>query len=79
LVVIKNNPIFASLNNIIKSNTMARKVYVEVKVKLIINIDEGTTVEDVLSEMEYEFTTSTDVNADIDSTEILGFEITDSK
>jgi len=58
---------------------MARKVYVEVKVKLIINIDEGTTVEDVLSEMEYEFTTSTDVNADIDSTEILGFEITDSK
>jgi len=78
-VVIKNNPIFASLNNIIKSNTMARKVFVEVKFQLVINLNDDTSVEDVLNEMEYEFTAPTDVNADIDNSEMLDFEISDSK
>jgi len=58
---------------------MARKVFVEVKFQLVINLDEDTTVDDVLNEMDYEFTAPTDVNATIENSEMLEFEITDSK
>ena len=58
---------------------MARKVFVEVKFQLVINLNDDTSVEDVLNEMEYEFTAPTDVNADIDNSEMLDFEISDSK
>jgi len=55
-----------------------RKVFVEVKVKLIINMDEGIDLDDVISEMEYDFSDTT-THADIEDTEILDYEITDSK
>ena len=57
---------------------MARKVIVEVKVKLVINMDEGIEVSDVINELEYDFTSTVD-GADIEDTEILDHDVTDSK
>lgn len=57
---------------------MARKVTVEVKVKLIINLDEGIEVSEVINELDYDFTSNTDGVA-IEDTEILDHETTDSK
>jgi hypothetical protein len=53
-----------------------RKVYVEVKVKLIINCDEGLEISQIIDEMDYSFTTG---KAEIEDTEILDHEVTDSK
>ena len=55
-----------------------RKVYVEVISRLIINMDDGVEVGDVISEMDYNFVSGSD-GADIIETEIRGFEVTDSK
>ena len=58
---------------------MSRKVYVDVNVRLIINVDEGQDVEEVLENMDYDFMASPRSNADIVDTEIKEWEITDSK
>ena len=57
---------------------MARKIYVTVTTRLIINADDDKNISDVLSEMDYDFTSNTD-GADIEDTEILNWEVTDSK
>lgn len=57
---------------------MARKVYVNVTTRIIIDMEEGIEVSDVISEMDYNFTSNTD-NADIVDTEISDFEVIDSK
>lgn len=57
---------------------MARKVYVEIKVRLIINADEGVDVDEVLDEMDYNFISTTE-GAEIEDTEILEQETTDSE
>ncbi len=57
---------------------MARKVTVEVKVKLTINMDEGIEVSEVINELDYDFTSNTD-GADVEDTEITDHEVTDSK
>lgn len=57
---------------------MARKIYVTVTTQLIINADDDQNISDVLSEMDYDFTSNTD-GADIEDTEILNWEVTDSK
>ena len=60
-----------------------RKVYVELKVKLIINADDGVDIGDVINELDYSFEvppeSAIDMSADIEDTEILDYEITDSK
>jgi hypothetical protein len=56
-----------------------RKVTVEVKVKLVINMDEGLEVSDVIDEMEYDFTANNEGAAYIEDMEILDHEVTDSK
>lgn len=61
-----------------KGKIMSRKVYVEVKTRLIINIDEGTEVSEVIEEMSYDFDSRTD-GADIEDVEIRDFEVKDSK
>jgi hypothetical protein len=67
------------LNKIIKGATMSdRKVYVNVTARLIIRADEGVDIEEVLSEMDYSFT-STTTGAEIEATEIEDTEVTDSK
>ena len=55
-----------------------RKVYVEIKSRVIINMDEGVEVSDVIEEMDYDFTSQTE-GADIVDTEIRDYEVTDSK
>jgi hypothetical protein len=57
---------------------MARKVYVTVKTKLIIEVEEGIEIDQVISDMDYSFISNTD-DADIIDTEILEHEVTDSK
>ncbi len=57
---------------------MARKVFVELKVRLVLTMEEGIEVSDVVNELEYDFTSTVD-GADVDDTEILDHEVTDSK
>jgi hypothetical protein len=57
---------------------MARKVYVTVTTRLIIEMEEGIEVNEVIQEMDYNFTSKTD-NAEIVDTEITDHEVTDSK
>ena len=55
-----------------------RKVYVEAKVKLIVRVDEGTEVSEVMDEMDYGFMDTTG-KATVEDTEIVDYEVTDSK
>lgn len=57
---------------------MSRKVYVEVKVKLILNMDEGVEVDEVINEMDYNFTSTVD-GADVYDSSIMDYDVTDSK
>jgi hypothetical protein len=59
---------------------MARKVYVELKTRLVINLEEGENVEDVIQEMDYDFSYSPDdAENRIVDTEIIDYEVTNSK
>jgi len=57
---------------------MSDKAYVTVTVKLIIRKDEDASINKILSEMSYDFTDTTG-EADITETEIVDWEVTDSK
>lgn len=55
-----------------------RTVTVEVKVKLTMKVDEGTEIQTIIDEMDYDFTDTTG-SADIEDTQILNHEVTDSR
>lgn len=55
-----------------------RKVTVELKVKLLINADEGKEISDVIDEMGYNFVYS-EPGAEIIDSEIEDYEVTDSR
>ena len=57
---------------------MSRKVYVNVTVRLVIRADEGVDISNVIDEADYSFM-SNNPGADIEDTEIVNTEITDSK
>ena len=57
---------------------MARKVYLEVKVKVILNLDDDTEVSKAMEEVDYDFRSNSKY-FDVVDTEILDYEITDSK
>lgn len=57
---------------------MTRKVTVEVKAKLILDLEEGVAVGDVISEMDYAFVPCLDHGSLVDS-EILDWEVKDSR
>ena len=57
---------------------MSRKVYVEVTSRLIIHMDEGIEVSEVMENMDYNFTYVED-RAEIVDTEIRDWEVKDSK
>ena len=57
---------------------MARKVYVDVKVRLILNLDDNIEVAEVIQEMDYRFN-STDDRFTVEDEEIVDYEVTDSK
>ncbi|WP_291395323.1 hypothetical protein [Acinetobacter sp.] len=58
---------------------MARKIYVNVTVRLIIRADEDQNIDEVLENMDYNFTASESDDADIEDTEITDWELVDSK
>lgn len=53
-------------------------MYVEWSVRLTIIAEEGIELSEIISEMDYNFISKTK-DADIYSTEFLGYELTDSK
>ena len=57
---------------------MARKVYVNVKVRLILNLDDGIEVAEAIQEMDYRFN-STDDRFTVEDEEIVDYDVTDSK
>ena len=57
---------------------MSRKVYVNVTTRIIMEMDEGIEVSEVISEMDYDFTPMTEGVEFLD-TEIREHEVTDSK
>ena len=57
---------------------MTRKVTIEVRTKLLICIDEGVEVSEVMDEMDYDYSDMTG-KADVENCEILDYEITDSR
>ena len=57
---------------------MSSKVTVALKVKLVMTIDDGVDVGDVIGDMDYEFIDQT-TQATIEDTEILDYDVVDSK
>ena len=57
---------------------MSRKVEVEIKVKVSIIADEDIEIGTVIDEMEYEFNDTT-TKATIEDTEIIEYEVRDSR
>jgi len=57
---------------------MARKVYIKVEFKIIVDMDDGTEVAEIMDEMKYSLESCTDA-ADIIETEMVDYEVTDSK
>lgn len=57
---------------------MSRKVTVELQVKLTLIVDEGVEVAHVINELDYDFTDTT-TQATIEETEILDYDIIDSR
>ena len=55
-----------------------RKVYVQVTMQLILEMDDGIEVSQVISEMETNITSKT-AGADIMDVDLLTHEVTDSK
>jgi hypothetical protein len=55
-----------------------RKVYVELKMKLVVRVDEGVEVSEVIDELEYDFKDTT-TKATVEDMVILDYEVTDSK
>lgn len=58
---------------------MSRKVQVNITMKAILRIDEGKSVEDVINELDYTLFPSESSNCSVEDTEILDYEVVDSK
>lgn len=55
-----------------------RKVYVNVNVRLIMNLEEGVSVDDAINEVEYDFNLDPD-HGEVVDTEIMDYQVEDSK
>lgn len=55
-----------------------RKVTVKLEIRLVMLVDEGVEISDVVNELDYEVSDTTTA-ADVLDTEITGHEIVDSK
>jgi len=55
-----------------------RTVEVEIKTKITMIVDEGVEIGSIIDELEYDFTDTTS-KAIIEDTEILDYEVIDSK
>ena len=56
-----------------------RTVTVNVVVKIRMSMDEGIEVGDAIDEMDYEFNPSSDHSVTVEDTEIISYEVIDSK
>jgi hypothetical protein len=56
---------------------MARKVYVKVEVKVILNLDDDMEASKAMEEIDYSFDSGE--GFDVLDTELLDYEVTDSK
>jgi hypothetical protein len=56
---------------------MYRTVTVEVKVKLVMKVNEGVEIAEVVDEMDYRFNLPS--TASLDDSEILDYEVKDSR
>ena len=57
---------------------MSRKMQVEVKVRLSIRADDDIELSEIMDEIDYNFSDTT-TKAEVEDTEILDYEVTDSK
>ena len=57
---------------------MLRKVYVEAKIKLIGEVEEGVSIDHIIGDMEHEFRFIGEEAAILDS-EVIDFQVVDSK
>ena len=57
---------------------MSRKVYIELKVKVIATLEDGVEVGEFVQEINYNIR-STDDLGEVNDTEILDYEVKDSK
>ena len=55
-----------------------RKVTVKLEMKIVMSVDEGMEISEVIQELDYQVTDTTTA-ADIMDTEILDYEVIDSK
>lgn len=55
-----------------------RKVTVKLEMRLVMLVDEGVEISDVVNELDYQVKDTT-TSADILDTEITGYEVADSK
>lgn len=55
-----------------------RRVYVHVKVKLIMDVEEGVSIDHIISDMDYNFDFNGE-EATINDTEIIDFAVINSK
>ncbi|HRZ18689.1 MAG TPA: hypothetical protein P5136_01415 [Methanofastidiosum sp.] len=55
-----------------------RRVVVHVKVKLIMDVEEGVSIDNIISDMDYNFNFNGE-EATINDTEIIDFNVIDSK
>lgn len=58
---------------------MSRKVELLLQVKLVVDVDEGVPMQEVVQEVDYEFTSPDSGRFNIVDTEIKDFEVIDSK
>jgi len=57
---------------------MSRKVTVKLDVMVKMDVDEGVEIQDIVNELEYDFSDTT-TKATVTDNEILDFEVVDSK
>lgn len=57
---------------------MNRKVYIDLTVRLVLDVAEGLEIEEVINEMDYDFRSNIEY-ADIVDTQIKDYNIVDSK
>ena len=55
-----------------------RKVVVEIKTKVIMTVDENVEISEIINELDYEFSDTT-TKATVIDTEIIDYEVIDSK
>lgn len=57
---------------------MSRKVYVEVTTRLVLSMNEGIEVSEVVAELDYDFTSRT-AGVEVTDTDIRDYNVVDSK